>query len=81
MTILNDVLSGVKFDVALSDGDRDQLYQELLYYFGLVGGLRVCEALEAAWRDPYNRSEIEEFILAWLRKKARKKQKSIVGVI
>ena len=81
MTILNDVLSGVKFDVALSDGDRDQLYQELLYYFGLVGGLRVCEALEAAWRDPYNRSEIEEFILAWLRKKARKKQKSIAGVI
>ena len=81
MTILNDVLSGVKFDVALSDGDRDQLYQELLYYFGLVGGLRVCEALEAAWRDPYNRSEIKEFILAWLRKKARKKQKSIVGVI
>jgi len=81
MTILNDVLSGVKFEVALSDGDRDQLYQELLYYFGSVGGLRVCEALEAAWRDPYNRSEIEEFILAWLRKKARKKQKSIVGVI
>lgn len=81
MTILNDVLGGVRFDVALSDGDRDQLYQELLYYFGLVGGLRVCEALEAAWRDPYNRSEIEEFILAWLRKKARKKQKSIVGVI
>jgi len=81
MTILNDVLSGVKFEVALSDGDRDQLYQELLYYFGLVGGLRVCEALEAAWRDPYNRSEIEEFILAWIRKKARKKQKSIVGVI
>jgi len=41
----------------------------------------ICEALEAAWRDPYNRSEIEEFILAWLRKKARKKQKSIAGVI
>lgn len=80
-TILNDVLSGVRFNVVLSDDDREQLYQELLYYFGLVGGLRVCEALEAAWRDPYNRSEIEEFILSWLRRKARKKQKPIVGVV
>ena len=81
MTILSEVLSGVGFGVGLNDSDKEQLYPELLYYFGLVGGLNICEALEAAWRDPYNRREIEEFILAWLRKKAKKRQKSVVGVI
>ena len=74
-------MSGVGFGVDLNHSDKEQLYQELLYYFGLVGGLNICEALEAAWRDPYNRREIVEFILAWLRKKARKRQKSVVGVI
>lgn len=43
--------------------------------------MNVCETLEAAWRDRYNRSEIKDFILAWLKKKAEKKQKSVVGVI
>ena len=81
MRILNEVLSGSGLEVTLSDGDKEQLYQELLYYFGLVGGLNVCEALEAIWRDPYNRSEIKDFIIAWLRKKARKKQKAPAGVI
>jgi len=71
-TILNEVLSGISLHVVLGDTDREQLYQEVLHYFGLVGGLNVCEALEAAWRDPYNHSEIREFILAWLRKKAKK---------
>jgi len=80
-TILNEVLKGVRFDVALSDGDREQLYQELLHYFGLVGGLNVCEALEAAWRDPYNRSEIKDFMIAWLRKKAKKREKAATGVV
>jgi hypothetical protein len=37
--------------------------------------------LEDAWRDPYNRSEIEDFIVAWLRKRARKKEKAAAGVI
>ena len=81
MRILNEVLSVSGLEVTLSEGDREQLYQELLYYFGLVGGLNVCEALEAAWRDRYNRREIEDFIEAWLRKKARKKQKAPAGVI
>jgi len=67
--------------MGLSEGDRERLYQEILYHFGLVGGLNVCEALEAAWRDPYNRSGIEDFIIAWLRKKARKKEKAVVGVV
>jgi len=79
-TILNDVLSGIGFQVVLSDTDREQLYHELFYYFGLVGGLNVCEALETAWRDPYNQSEIREFILAWLRKKAKKDVRA-TGVI
>ncbi len=46
-----------------------------------VDGMNVCEALETAWRDLYNRSEIKDFISAWLKKKAEKKQKSVVGVI
>jgi len=81
MRILNDVLSSVRLDRSLSEGDREQLYQELLYYFGLVGGLNVCEALERAWQDPYNRSGIEDFIMAWLRKRAKKKEKTAVGVV
>lgn len=79
-TILNEVLNGITFHVDLDDTDREQLYNELLYYFGLVGALNVCDALEAAWRDTYNQSEIREFILAWLRKKARKDVRA-VGVI
>jgi hypothetical protein len=79
-TILNDVLNAIDFHVDLHDTDREDLYNELLYYFGLVGGSNVCEALEAAWRDPYNQSEIREFILAWLRKKAKKDVKA-TGVI
>ena len=79
-TILNEVLSGLDFHVALGDTDKEQLYHELIYYFGLIGGLNVCDALEAAWRDPYNQSEIREFILAWLRKKAKKRVRA-TGVI
>lgn len=79
-TVLNDVLKGISFYVDLSDADREHLYNELLYYFGLVGGLNVCEALEAAWRDPYNQSEMKESILAWLTKKAKKDVKA-TGVI
>jgi len=79
--ILTDVLTATSSDLVLSEGDREQLYQELLYYFGLVGGLNVCEALEHAWRDPYNRSEIEDFIIAWLRKRAKKKEKAPAGVV
>jgi len=79
--ILKDVLSARSLDVVLDEGDREQLYRELLYYFGLAGGLNVCEALEHAWQDPYNRSEIEDFIIAWLKKRAKKKEKATAGVI
>lgn len=44
MTILNEVLSGVGFGVNLNESGKEQLYQEL-YYFGLLFGLNVCEAL------------------------------------
>jgi len=81
MRILSHVLSSIRPDVVLGEGEKEQLYQELLYYFGLVGGLNVCEALEHAWRDSYNRSEIEDFIIAWLRKRAKKKEKAVAGVV
>ena len=79
--ILTEVLSDVSFSVNLNDGDKEQLYQELLFYFGLVGGLNVCEALDAAWRDPYNKSEIAKFILVWLKRKAKKRDKAAIWVI
>jgi len=79
--ILNDVLSASSIDLVLGEGDREQLYEELLYYFGLVGALNACEALNHAWLDPYNRKEIEDFIVAWLRKRAKKKEKAVVGVV
>jgi len=66
--------------MVLGDAEKEQLYQEALHYFGLVGALNTCEALEAAWRDPYNQSEIREFILAWLRKKTKKDVKA-TGVV
>jgi len=71
-TIFNEVLSGISFHAVLGDTEKEQLYQEVLNYFGLVGASNTCEALETAWRDPYNQSEIREFILAWLRKRAKK---------
>jgi len=36
---LSEVLSGVGLEVSLSDGDREQLYQELLYSIVLVGAI------------------------------------------
>jgi len=66
--------------VKLSAPDVDELHQELLVYFGLIGALQECEALEAAWRDSYNRRHIEEFIKAWLRRKRREKAEPIPGV-
>lgn len=69
--ILNEVLSRNRIKFSLSEREKDQLYTEILNYFGLAGGLNVCEALERAWQDPYNRGEIENFIIAWLRRRMR----------
>jgi hypothetical protein len=75
MGILTDV------HALLSEAETEQLYQELLAYFGLVGASNQCRALESAWKDPYNKHEIEEFIKAWFRRKQRKKQETIPGVV
>ena len=48
VTILSEVLSEINFYVDRDDTYREQLHNELLDYFGLVGGLDICEALEAA---------------------------------
>lgn len=75
MRILNDM------EVGLSQPEVDQLYQELLTHFGLIGASNQCQALDAAWSDPYNGHEIEEFVKAWLRRKRRKKKEVITGVV
>ena len=67
--------------VLLSDVEREQLYHELLAYFGLVGALNECQALESAWQDPYNRREIEEFIRAWLRRRQRRREEPLTWVV
>lgn len=72
MLLLNEVQSRNGLKVRLSEFEKNQLYGELLNHFGLIGGLNVCEALERAWQDPYMKSEIENFILAWLRRKVKK---------
>jgi hypothetical protein len=67
--------------VWLSEIEAEELYHELLAYFGLIGATEECQALEYSWKDPYNRREIEEFIKAWLKRKQRKKTEEITGVV
>ena len=77
------VLMGIlsEMHVWLSELEMEQLYNELIAYFGLIGALNECQALENAWKDPYNRREIDEFIKAWLRRKQRKKEEIVTGVV
>jgi hypothetical protein len=65
----------------LKENEKEQLYQELLHYFGLIGAIDECQALENVWRDPYNKHEIEEFIKAWLNRKRKKEAEAITGVV
>ncbi|MEM0006837.1 MAG: hypothetical protein QXR89_01030 [Candidatus Bathyarchaeia archaeon] len=67
--------------VMLNETEKELLYHELLAYFGLVGALNKCQALENAWQDPYNKREIEEFIRAWLRRKQKRGEEIITWVI
>jgi hypothetical protein len=78
-TVLSAILAGM--GVWLNNLEMEQLHNELLAYFGLVGALNECQALENAWRDPYNRHEIEEFIRAWLKRKQRKREEVLTGVV
>lgn len=77
------VLMGILLEmrVWLSELEMEQLYNELIAYFGLIGALDECQAIENAWKDPYNRREINEFIKAWLRRKQRKKEEIVTGVV
>lgn len=77
--VLDAILN--EMQVWLNEIDREELHNELLAYFGLVGALNECQALEYAWQDPYNKREIEEFIKAWLRRKRRKEIESITGIV
>jgi hypothetical protein len=77
--VLSAILSQI--GVLLSEAEKEQLYHELLAYFGLVGALNECQALENAWQDPYNKREIEEFIRAWLRRKQRPKGEALTWVV
>jgi len=76
---LTGILS--EMHVWLSELETEELYRELLAYFGLIGALNECQALENAWKDPYNRREIEEFIKAWFRRKWRKREEAVAGVV
>jgi hypothetical protein len=77
--VLDAILNAMQ--VLLSDVEREQLYHELLAYFGLVGALNECQALESAWQDPYNRREIEDFIRAWLRRRQRRREEPLTWVV
>jgi hypothetical protein len=65
----------------LNATETEQLHNELLAYFGLVGALNECQALENAWQEPYNRREIEEFIKAWLKRKQRRREEILTGIV
>lgn len=67
--------------VMLNEIEKELLYHELLAYFGLVGALNECQALENAWQDPYNKREIEDFIRAWLRRKQRRREEIMTWVV
>ncbi|MEM3553417.1 MAG: hypothetical protein QXH40_04835 [Candidatus Bathyarchaeia archaeon] len=67
--------------VMLNETEKEMLYHELLAYFGLVGALNECQALENAWQDPYNKREIGEFIRAWLRRKQRRREEIMTWVV
>ncbi|MBS7617677.1 hypothetical protein KEJ25_03605 [Candidatus Bathyarchaeota archaeon] len=54
---------------------------ELTAYFGLIGATNECQVLETAWKDPYNRREIEEFIKAWLKRKRKKREAAITEFV
>ncbi len=77
--VLNVILNEMR--VWLNKIEREQLYHELTAYFGLIGAINECQALEKAWKDPYNKREIEEFIKAWLWRRKKRKEEPIAGVV
>jgi len=78
-TVLSAILA--EMSIWLNATETEQLHNELLAYFGLVGALNECQALENAWQEPYNRREIEEFIKAWLKRKQRRREEILTGIV
>jgi hypothetical protein len=76
--VLMGILSEMR--VLLGELEVEELYRELLTNFGLIGATDECRALESAWRDPYIRREIEEFIRAWLKRRG-KRLEAVAGVV
>ncbi|MEM3522333.1 MAG: hypothetical protein QXD78_04760 [Candidatus Bathyarchaeia archaeon] len=70
-----------EMQVWLNENEIKSLYQELIAYFGIIGAIDECQALENAWKDPYNKYEIEEFIKAWLKRKQRKKEEILIRIV
>ncbi|MEM1566775.1 MAG: hypothetical protein QW510_06840 [Candidatus Bathyarchaeia archaeon] len=78
--VLDAILNAMH--VWLNGHEKEQLYHELIAYFGLIGAINECQALEYAWQDPYNRQEIEQFIKAWLQwRRKHRKEEAIIGVV
>jgi len=78
-TVLTAILN--QMQILLNNTETEQLYNELLAYFGLIGATNQCQALEKAWKDPYNHRQIEEFIRAWLKRKRKRIERTIKGVV
>jgi len=55
--------------VSLTDLEKESLYTEALFYFGVIGATNQCEILEKALKDRYHKRVIEEFIEALLKKR------------
>jgi len=72
---LNAILNAMR--VWLNETEKEQLYHELLAYFGLIGAINECQALENAWQNPYNRQEIEQIIKAWLKLKQKLREEAL----
>jgi len=70
--ILDEVLSGLRLQVFLSELEKESLYTEAVLYFGVIGATNECEVLEKAWKDRHHKRAIEEFIEAWLKRKMRR---------
>jgi hypothetical protein len=77
--VLNVILT--EMQIWLNETEREQLYHELTTYFGLIGATEECQVLESAWKDPYNRRKIEEFIKIWLSRRRRREAEAIPGVV
>lgn len=78
--VLDAILNAMR--VWLNETEKEQLYHELLAYFGLIGALNECQALENAWKDPCNHQKIEQIIKTWLmRKRRRRKEEIAIGIV